>query len=149
MAPGGGDMDSMWWFVGAIVLGVVEIFTLDLTFLMCAGGAIAGGTVALMGGEWWVAALVAIVSAGLLLGALRPFLLKSLRERTPLIETNVSALVGKDAKTLTEVTDGKGRIKLAGEVWTAHVEEGASTIPADTVVKVLRIKGAIAVIGKK
>ncbi|MBN2177165.1 MAG: NfeD family protein [Demequinaceae bacterium] len=142
-------MDSMWWFVGAILLGVVEIFTLDLTFLMCAGGAIAGGTVALAGGEWWVAALVAIITAGLLLGALRPFLLKSLRERTPLIETNVSALVGKDAKTLIEVTDGQGRVKLAGEVWSARTEEGSSAIPADTAVKVLRINGAIAIVEKK
>lgn len=142
-------MDSMWWFIGAILLGVAEIFTLDLTLLMCAGGAIAGGTVALMGGEWWVAALVACVAAGLLLFALRPFLLKSLRERTPLVETNVSALVGKKATTLSEVTDAKGRVKLHGEVWTARTEEGAPAIPDDTVVKVLRIRGATAIVGER
>ncbi len=142
-------MDSMWWFVGAILLGVAEIFTLDLTLLMCAGGAIAGGTVALMGGEWWLAALVACVAAALLLFALRPFLLKSLRERTPLIETNVSALVGKEAKTLTEVTEIGGRVKLHGEVWSARTEGGVSAIPDETMVKVLRIHGAIAIVGEK
>lgn len=142
-------MDSIWWFVGAILLGVAEIFTLDLTLLMCAGGALAGGTVSLLGGAWWLAALVACIAAGLLLFALRPFLLKSLRERTPLIETNVSALVGKDAKTLTEVTEHQGRIKLGGEVWTARTEEGAKAIPDDTVVKVLRINGATAIVEKK
>jgi membrane protein implicated in regulation of membrane protease activity len=142
-------MDSMWWFIGAILLGVAEIFTLDLTLLMCAGGALAGGTVSLLGGAWWLAALVACVAAALLLFALRPFLLKSLRERTPLVETNVSALVGKTAKTLTEVTHTKGRIKLGGEVWTAHTEDGASAIPDDTVVTVLRIHGAIAIVEKK
>jgi membrane protein implicated in regulation of membrane protease activity len=128
---------------------VTEIFTLDLTFLMCAGGAIAGGTVALLGGPWWLAALVACLTAGLLLFALRPFLLKSLRERTPLVETNVSALVGKTGKTLSEVTRTKGRIKLAGEVWTAHTEEGAPTISEGATVRVLRIKGATAIVVKK
>lgn len=142
-------MDAMWWFVAAIVLGVIEIFTLDLTFLMCAGGAIAGGTAGLLGFDWWVAALVAIIAAGLLLFALRPFLLKSLRERTPLVETNVSALIGKAAITLSEVTETKGRVKIGGEVWSAHTEEGAPTIPDEAEVKVLRIQGATAIVGKK
>jgi membrane protein implicated in regulation of membrane protease activity len=141
-------MESMWWFVGALVLGAAEIFTLDLTLLMCAGGALAGGVAALLGAPWWVASLVAIVAAALLLFALRPLLLKSLRERTPLVETNVSAVVGKAGKTLTEVTEEKGRAKVHGEVWSARVEEGAEAIPADTNVTVVRIRGAIAIVKK-
>lgn len=142
-------MDAMWWFVAAIVLAVIEIFTLDLTFLMCAGGALAGGTTALFGGDWWVASLVAIIASGLLLFALRPFLLKSLRERTPLVETNVSALVGKRATTLSEVTETKGKVKIGGEVWSAHTEKGAASIPDETKVTVIRIKGATAIVGRK
>jgi membrane protein implicated in regulation of membrane protease activity len=139
----------MWWYVAAILLAVTEIFTLDLTFLMCAGGAVAGGTVALLGGPWWLAALVACLAAGLLLFALRPFLLKSLRERTPLVETNVSALVGKSGMSLSKVTETKGRAKIKGEVWTAHTEDDAPTIPEGTEVKVLRIQGATAIVAKK
>lgn len=142
-------MQSMWWFVGAVLLGVAEVFTLDLTLLMLAGGALAGGLVALLDTPWWVPPLVAIVTAFLLLFALRPFLLKSLRERTPLVETNAAALVGKNAMTLTEVTENKGRAKLHGEVWSARTEEGADPIPADTSVTVLRIRGAIAIVAQK
>ena len=142
-------MDSMWWFIAAIVLGGIEIFTLDLTFLMCAGGAIAGGTTALAGGDWWVAALVAIVTALLLLFALRPFLLKSLRERTPLIETNAAALVGKHAVALDDLTERKGRVKLRGEVWSARTQEGAPSIPEGEAVTVIRVRGAIVVVEKK
>lgn len=141
--------DSMWWFVAAVLLGVAEVFTLDLTLLMCSGGALAGGAVALLGGPWWLAAIVALVAASLLLFALRPFLLKSLRERTPLIETNTAALIGKLATTLTEVTEHKGRAKVGGEVWSARTEVDAEPIEADTHVTVLRIRGAIAVVGKK
>lgn len=139
-------MDSMWWFIGAVLLGVAEVFTLDLTLLMCAGGALAGGLAGLLGAPWWVATLIAIITALLLLFALRPFLLKSLRERTPLVETNAAALVGKPATALTEVTHLKGRIKLGGEVWSARTEDDAPTVPADSKVKVLRIRGAIAII---
>ena len=34
-------MQSMWWFLAAAGLGIAEVFTLDLTLLMLAGGAIA------------------------------------------------------------------------------------------------------------
>jgi membrane protein implicated in regulation of membrane protease activity len=145
-APERDDMESMWWFIGAVVLGVAEVFTLDLTLLMCSGGALAGGFVAFFDGPWWLAALVAIVTALLLLFALRPFLLKSLREKTPLVETNVAAVVGKTGTALSEVTEHKGRAKIAGEVWSARTEDGAPAIAEDAKVKVLRIRGAIAVV---
>jgi membrane protein implicated in regulation of membrane protease activity len=139
-------MASMWWFVAAMILGVAEIFTLDLTLIMCGVGALAGGLAAVLDAPWWLASLVAIITALLLLFALRPLLLKSLRERTPLVETNAAALVGKPAKALTEVTEHQGRIKLGGEVWSARTEDDAPAIPEDAVVKVLRIRGAIAVV---
>jgi membrane protein implicated in regulation of membrane protease activity len=142
-------MQSMWWFVGAILLGVAEVFTLDLTLLMLAGGALAGGVAVLLDAPWWLASLVAIVTAFLLLFALRPFLLKSLRERTPLVETNVSALIGASATTITEVTESKGRAKVRGEVWSARTEDDADPIPADTAVTVVRIRGAVAIVAKK
>lgn len=139
-------MQSMWWFLGALLLGIAEVFTLDLTLAMCAGGAFAGGIVVLIGGPQWLAAVVAVVVAALLLFALRPWLLSALRARTPLVETNAAALVGKEAKTLSVVTAERGRVKLHGEVWTARVAEGADEIPEGTEVTVVRISGATALV---
>ena len=87
-------MEFMWWFIVAAVLGVAEIFTLDLTLLMLAGGALAGGTVMLLDGPILLAVVVACVVAALLLLALRPWLLRTMRKRgAELVETNSAALV--------------------------------------------------------
>ena len=36
-------MAWLWWIGAALVLGVIETLTVDLTFLMLAGGAVGGG----------------------------------------------------------------------------------------------------------
>ncbi|MDN4484363.1 NfeD family protein [Demequina lignilytica] len=140
-------MQFLYWFIGAMVLGAVEIFTLDLTFAMLAGGAIAGGVVALLGGPWWLAMFVAIGVSALLLFGLRPFLLRSLRlkgEAEP--QTNAKALVGRAARTIDSVSESGGRVKLNGEVWSARTEEDAPSIPEGTEVRVVRIEGATAIV---
>lgn len=138
-------MQSVWWFAGAAVLGLAEIFTLDLTLLMLAGGALSGGIVALLGGEVWLAAIVAVAVATLLLFALRPWLLRSLRARgVPLVETNVAALVGARGVAIDDVTAASGRIKLRGEVWTARAD--SDSIPEGGSVVVVKIDGATAVV---
>lgn len=139
-------MQAMWWFIGALLLGVAEIFTLDLTLAMVAGGALAGGIAVLVGVPVQFAAIIAVVTALLLLFALRPFLLSQMRARTPLIETNAAALVGKEGKAITAVTEDKGRVKLHGEVWSAKVAEGAEPIAEGAEVKVVKIAGATAIV---
>jgi len=137
----------MWWFIAAAALGVVEIFTLDLTLLMLAGGALAGGVVVLLDGSLVLAAVVAAVVSTLLLFALRPWLLRSMRKRgAPLIETNAAALVGAAAVALDDVTATRGRVKLHGEVWTARVEPGATWITEGAEVVVVKIEGATAIV---
>lgn len=142
-------MESLWWFVGAMALGIVEVFTLDLTFAMLAGGAVAGGVAALLGAPWWLCLIIACVAASLLLFALRPYLLHSIRARGELIETNVVALVGRLARALSEVNDHAGRVKLNGEVWSARTQIDAEVIPEGAEVVVLEIRGATAIVSPK
>jgi len=140
-------MQFMWWFIAAAALGVVEIFTLDLTLLMLAGGALAGGTVMLLDGPVILAVVVAAAVSSLLLFALRPWLLRSMRKRgAPLVETNSAALVALHARTLDEVTANGGRVKLRGEVWSARIEEGAKIIQEGADVVVVKIEGATAIV---
>ncbi|MDE0573218.1 NfeD family protein [Demequina sp. B12] len=139
-------MDSLWWFVAAIVLGIVEIFTLDLVFAMLAAGALAGGAAALLGAPFWLSMVIACLVAGLMLFTLRPWLLKSIRARSELVETNSAALVGTEARTLDRVSENSGRIKLGGEVWSARTRDDAEPIDEGQDVTVIDIKGATAIV---
>lgn len=138
----------MWWIwlVGAVLLGVVEMLTVDLIFLMLAGGAAAGAVVALTGAPIWVQALVAGLVALLLLAVVRPWAKTLLQRSTPDTPMNVRGLVGQIAITLDEVTDRSGLVKLAGEDWSARTAPGVMPRPAGEDVRVVEITGAHAII---
>jgi membrane protein implicated in regulation of membrane protease activity len=84
------------------------------------------------------------VSAALL-GLVRPSALRRWRRGTPGTVTGVAALIGRPAEVITEVTGRGGRVKLAGEVWTARYD-GDGGLPAGLPVQVLAIEGATAVV---
>ncbi|GAA1968790.1 NfeD family protein [Isoptericola halotolerans] len=145
-------MDAwLWWLIGAFVLAVIEMFALELVFIMLAGGALAGGATAAAGGPVWLQIIVACTVSLLLLALLRPWLVQNLRQRTPLVETNAAAHVGRTAVVVAEVTETGGRVKLAGEVWSARlVDDGlpnsSGRVPAGVEVRVVTIDGATAVV---
>jgi len=136
----------VWWFAAAVALIVVEVLSLDLVLVMFAGGAIAAGVAGGLGAGMWVQIVVFAVVATALLLSLRPWLLKHLRRRTTLVETNVDAHPGRTARTVTEVGPDGGRIKLVGEVWSARSSDG-TVFPVGTTVTVIKIEGATAVVG--
>ncbi len=134
-----------WWLGIALLLAVAEILSLDLFLIMLAGGALVGLVLALLDMPFWVQVVGFSLASILLMFALRPWLLRHLRRRVPLVETNASALVGRIGVVVTEVTERAGRIKLAGEVWTARTEND-EVVPSGAEVRVVRIAGATAVV---
>ncbi|WP_179951056.1 NfeD family protein [Xylanimonas oleitrophica] len=143
-------MGWLWWVGVALVLVVVEMVSLELVLLMLAGGALAGAAAQAAGAPLWLQIVIAVVVATVLLVTLRPWLLRHLRHRVPLTETNAAAHVGRTAVVVGEVTEQGGRIKLVGEVWSARLPEdgkpGSASLSAGTEVVVLRIEGATAVV---
>lgn len=136
------------WLVFVIVCVIIEVLTLEFTFLMIAAGSLIGGLGAnLLGGAWWVQILAAAIISGLLLLTIRPLLLRMLdRDRPPAL-TNVDALVGMAARVTTAFVDGTGFVKLAnGETWTARLvpEHEAAPLAVGDRVVVHRIDGATA-----
>jgi membrane protein implicated in regulation of membrane protease activity len=87
----------------------------------------------------------AIVSAVLLVTA-RPPLRRWAERSTPLHHTGTTALVGREAETLTQVTSDSGQVKLAGEVWTARAVAGSLPLEPHTIARVVAIDGATAVV---
>lgn len=138
-------MAWQWWLLAALVLAIAEEFSFGLVLLMLAGGALAAGIASALGADLVWQIVIAIVVASALLLALRPWLLRHLRTRRKLIETNVTALIGRPAVAVTEVAGDGGRVKIGGEVWTARTATGAR-IATGTPVRVARIDGATAVV---
>ncbi|ADG74947.1 protein of unknown function DUF107 [Cellulomonas flavigena DSM 20109] len=138
-------MGWLWWVGGALALGILEMLSLDLVLVMFAGGALAGALAYALGAPVAVQILVAALTSIVLLAALRPWLLRHLRGRADLPETNAAALVGREATVVAAVDGSTGRVKLAGEVWSARTADGGS-LPPGTRVTVTKIDGATAVV---
>ena len=140
-------MDWAWWVGVAIALGIIEIFTTDVLILMLIGGALSGAIAAALGAPVAAQILVACAVSVLLVVLLRPWVLDQLRKRVPLQETNIKAQLGKSGVVVAEVTHGGGRIKLAGEVWTARLEDDAvGPLAVGQEVTMVRIDGVTAVV---
>lgn len=140
--------ESQWflWVAGALVLGLLELTSLDLVFGMLVAGALAAGVAAALGFSFLVQALVftGVSTLGLLVA--RPYMKKVIERSVPDAPTNVDALAGRTALTLTPVDDRSGQVKLAGETWSARTADRGSRIAADADVVVVRIDGATAMV---
>ena len=139
-------MEWLWWWGAALLLVMAEILSLDLVLLMFAGGAIAAGIAAALGVPFAAQILLLALVSVLLLLVLRPWLLRYLRERVPLVETNTAAQVGRLALVVEDVDIRGGRVKLSGEVWSARAAQRDVRHEAGSEVRVVAIDGATAVV---
>ena len=132
------------WLVLILVFLVIEMLTLDFTFLMLSIGSTAGLGSDLLGAPIWLQVIVAAVVAAVLVLLLRPPLLRRLRKGEDPTPTNVAALVGLSGRVLSTVTAHGGQVKLTnGDTWTARPDH-ASELEPGTLVRVSRIDGATA-----
>jgi membrane protein implicated in regulation of membrane protease activity len=133
------------WLIAAFVLGVAEYFTLTLAFGLLAVAAMVAAVVAGLGGAVLLQVLAFAIAAAIGLLVVRPIARRQMT-RTPLVREGSYALVGKKAVVIEEVTDTQGLIKLAGEVWSARVLDENHKIPPGTLVDVMEIEGATAIV---
>ncbi len=141
-----GSYDWVAWIGLAVVLGIIEVTSLDLVFAMLAVGALAGGAGGLVTDSVLLQVAVALVVSVAMLFVVRPIALRHLR--TPFaIRTGTDALVGERGVVL-ELVDGEGggRVKLKGEVWSARSFDPGRSIEAGHHVEVVEIDGATAVV---
>lgn len=120
------DVISSWawvFWLGLILLFiVVEVFTLEFTFLMLALGSIGGLVAGLVGAEWWMQLIVAALLALTLLLVVKPPLLQALRKGADPARSNVDALLGLGGAVSIDFRAGAGQVKLAnGDTWTARL----------------------------
>jgi membrane protein implicated in regulation of membrane protease activity len=140
-----GDFDWAGWVGLAVLLGIVEVTTLDLTFAMLAVGALAGALTGVFTDNLVVQGLVALGVAVAMLAVVRPVALRHLR--TPLeIRTGTAALIGEHGLALEPVDGHTGRVKVKGEVWSARTYDPHASIEAGRSVEIVEIDGATVVV---
>ena len=135
------------WLVIVLTAVVIELLTLEFTFLMIAAGSLIGGLgTNLLGADWWVQVAVAAVVTALLLFTIRPVLLRTVGKNDPLIPTNVDALAGMAGVVVSAFVGATGQVKLRnGETWTARVDSSVECTEGDQV-SVVRVEGATIVV---
>jgi membrane protein implicated in regulation of membrane protease activity len=138
--------DHLWetWLGLSIVLGVAEMFSLDLILAMLAAGAVIGMVAAIIGLPVFVQILAALAASIAMLAFVRPAFVKRLHSG-PELALGHGKLVGNRALVTQEITGlAPGRIKVAGELWSAlPYDEHLRIAPGETV-EILQIKGATA-----
>jgi len=138
--------DNMWeaWLGLAILLGVAELFSLDLILIMLAVGAIAGMATAALDANLVIQVLVAAAASVGMLAIVRPGLVKQF-QGGPDLRLGHGKLVGQQGRVTEQISAlDHGRIKLAGEIWTAAPYDEHLVIEPGETVEVLQIRGATA-----
>lgn len=134
------------WVGAALVLGIIELVTVDLFFLTLALAALSGGLAAGLGAVLWVQIAVFVVVSILLLAFVRPWARNLLARSTPDIATNAQGLVGKHAVVTAPLVGSEGRVRLEGGIWSAR-SVADRVFPVGSQVTVVAIDGATAVVG--
>ncbi len=141
-------MDAVLWIVLAIALAIGEAFTVTFLLIMFSVGAVAAAGAAALGAPLLLQVIVFAVVSGLSMGAIRPIIVRHAR---PALETGdtpfgVEALEGSHGTVLEEVNAERGMIKIDGELWQARSFDGNEKYLPGERVRVLRVRGATAIV---
>ncbi|SOD78946.1 Membrane protein implicated in regulation of membrane protease activity [Streptomyces sp. 1222.2] len=143
------DVDSIdawvWWLIGAAGLGIALVVTAMPELGMLALGAVAGAVTAGLGGGVVLQVLVFAVVSVALIAVVRPIAARH-RSQRPQLATGIDALKGKQAVVLERVDGMGGRIKLAGEIWSARSLDTGQAYEVGQEVDVVEIEGATAIV---
>ncbi|MCF3125151.1 NfeD family protein [Streptomyces arenae] len=140
------DIDAwVWWLIGAAALGIPLVLTAMPELGMLAVGAVAAAVTAGLGGGTVLQVVVFAAVSVALIAVVRPIATRH-RSQRPELATGVDALKGRSAVVVERVDSGGGRIKLAGEIWSARALDTDSAYEPGQEVDVVEIDGATAVV---
>ncbi|MET9772091.1 NfeD family protein [Streptomyces sp. NPDC006415] len=143
------DIDAwVWWLIGAVGLGIPLVLTAMPEFGMFAVGAVAASAVAALGGGIVAQVLVFVLVSVALIAVVRPIAARHRAGQAGQAgqASGIDALRGRQAVVLERVSADGGRIKLAGEVWSARSYDADQVFEPGTKVDVIEIDGATAVV---
>jgi membrane protein implicated in regulation of membrane protease activity len=123
----------------ALLFAVAEGFTLGLTFIWFAGGALLAMIVSFFNLGIGFQVFAFILGSGIMLIYTRPIAVKVFKVGGT--KTNVDSLIGKEGKVVKTMDPFKmGQVNVKGQIWSAKPEND-ETITEDTIVEVVEIAG--------
>ncbi|MFD7615217.1 NfeD family protein [Streptomyces sp. NPDC059828] len=140
------DIDAwVWWLIAAVGLGIPLVLTAMPEFGMLSAGAVAGAVTAALGFGVVAQVIVFAAVSVALIAVVRPIAVRHGSQR-PQLASGIDALRGRQAVVLERVDGDGGRIKLAGEVWSARSLDTERAFEPGEQVDVVEIDGATAVV---
>jgi len=130
----------------ALVLGAIEVISVDFVFVMLAGGAVAGSVAAAFDLPVAVQVIAAVSVAAALLLTVRPVVQRHFMVPEGNSGIGAVAQVGRPALVLQTVTEYDGRVKLGGETWSARTAPDTAVCLPGQEVWVIAIEGATAIV---
>lgn len=138
----------MWkvWLILSGIFVIIEIINLGFFIFWFAVGAFIAMLSSFLTSSLVIQIAVFVISSTILLFATKPFVKKFL-DKDVTVKTNAYSIEGKVGKVVTDINpiEGKGQIKVNGEVWAAKSEDN-STISKDTEVIINKIDGVKAIV---
>jgi membrane protein implicated in regulation of membrane protease activity len=137
------------WLVLILVFVIIELLSLEFTFLMLSIGSLGGLAANLLGLDWWLQIVVAALLSMLLILTIRPFLLRAMRRGQDPARSNVDALIGMAGRVTSTINDVGGLVKLAnGETWSARLSPATAVRVCEpgSPVAVSSIDGSLAIV---
>lgn len=134
-------MQGFYWLILFILLLIIEIVTLGLTTIWFAGGALVAFISSFVGAGLEIQILLFFVVSLVLLFSTRPIAVKYLNSSR--IKTNVDRVLNEVGR-VTETIDnknGKGKVIINGQDWTARSLHDEIIIQQDSRVKILQVSG--------
>lgn len=142
-------MDIIFWLVLFVVLLVIEIFTMGLTTIWFAGGAVVAFVLALLDVGLPIQIIAFLVVSIILLILTRPIAIRFFNQKRE--KTNVDCLIGQKAVVIETIDSlhGIGRIEINGMEWSAKTEDMSLLIEQGEVVVVQAIQGVKLIVKKE
>jgi membrane protein implicated in regulation of membrane protease activity len=140
-------MNSIYWLIVLAVLILIEIFTLGLTTIWFAGGALIAFIVSLFYDNLLLEVILFLVVSMALLYFTRPLVIKYFNPKR--IKTNYEGVIGKDALVIIKIDNinATGQVLVDGQEWSAKALEG-NTIEKGARVKIQGITGVKLIVTK-
>lgn len=131
---------TIFWFALMAVLLLIEVFTIGLTAIWFALGALVATIFASMDFSIWVQVIAFILISGLTLAFTRPLAQKYLNSKRKATNAdrllNMVGLVTEDIDNIA----ARGTVSIGGKLWSARSASGEN-IGKNTEVRPIRIEG--------
>lgn len=137
---------AVLWLFAAGIMAIIEAFTLGLTSIWFAGGAVGASIMAMVGFSLPVQIAVFLLLSVILIAATRPLAKKRLNARVE--KTNVEAIIGQEGIVEEDIPiHGSGQVRADGKTWTA-VSTGEA-IEKGTLVIIKSVRGVTLTVEEK